>query len=59
MYISELTAIGDVKNVFEKCVELLAQKAGLGAQRIKDWVFVRLILMAAWFIEDNGNHVGL
>ncbi|WP_133129845.1 aminoglycoside phosphotransferase family protein [Legionella yabuuchiae] len=55
MYISKLTAIVDVKNVFEKRVELLAQKSGLDAQRIKDWVFVRLILMAVWFIEDNSD----
>jgi streptomycin 6-kinase len=55
MYISELTATVDVKNRFKKRVELLAQKSGLDAQRIKDWVFVRLILMASWFIEDNGD----
>lgn len=55
IYISELTATVDAKNGFEKRVELLAQKSGLDQQRIKDWVFVRLILMAAWFIEDNGD----
>ena len=55
MYISELTATVDVKNVFAKRVELLAQKSELDPQRIKDWVFLRLILMAAWFIEDNGD----
>ncbi len=54
MYISELIAAVDIKNVFKKR-ELLAQKSGLDAQRIKDWVFVRLILMAVWFIEGNGN----
>lgn len=55
MYINELTATSDVKSLFAKRVELLAQESGLDAQRIKDWVFVRLILMAAWFIEDNGD----
>ena len=55
MYISELTATVDVKMILETRVELLAQKSGLDQQRIKDWVFVRLILMAAWFIEDNGD----
>ncbi|MFT4059791.1 MAG: aminoglycoside phosphotransferase family protein [Legionella sp.] len=53
MYINELTITTDVKNVFAKRVELLAQKSGLDASRIRDWVFIRLILMAAWFIEDN------
>jgi streptomycin 6-kinase len=55
MYINELTATRDVKSLFVKRVELLAQKSGLDSQRIKDWVFVRLILMSAWFIEDNGD----
>nr|WP_302473958.1 aminoglycoside phosphotransferase family protein [Legionella sp. PL877] len=55
MYISELTSTKDVKNVFAKRLELLAQKSGLDAQRIKDWLFVRLILMAAWLTEDNGD----
>ncbi len=45
----------DVKNIFEARVKLLAQKAHLNLQRIKDWVFVRLILMAAWHVEDNGD----
>lgn len=55
MSINELTVAIDVKKVFVKRVELLAKKSGLDASRIKDWVFIRLILMAAWFIEDNGN----
>jgi streptomycin 6-kinase len=33
----------------------LAEKAGLEAERVIDWVFVRLTLNAAWTIEDNGN----
>lgn len=57
MYISELAATADVKELLAKRAELLAQKSGLDAQRIKDWVFVRLILMAAWFIEDNGDPI--
>lgn len=55
LYISELAATSNVKSLFAKRVESLAQKSGLDAQRIKGWVFVRLILMAAWFIEDNGD----
>jgi streptomycin 6-kinase len=55
MYITELANKADVKVIFEARVNLLAQKANLNAQRIKDWVFVRLILMAAWHIEDNGD----
>ena len=55
MYINELANMSDVKNIFETRVSLLAQKAHLNLQRIKDWVFVRLILMAAWHVEDNGD----
>jgi streptomycin 6-kinase len=55
MYITELANMGDVKSIFEIRFNLLAQKAHLNLQRIKDWVFVRLILMAAWHVEDNGD----
>lgn len=55
MYITELANTMNVKNIFASRVALLAKKADLDAQRIKDWVFVRLILMVAWLIEDNGD----
>lgn len=55
MYITELADNVNVKDIFDSRINLLAQKSGLNAQRIKDWVFVRLILMAAWHIEDNGD----
>ncbi len=55
MNINELSVTTDVKNIFAKRVQLLAQKSGLDTSRIRDWVFVRLILMAAWFIEDKGD----
>lgn len=47
--------MSDVRNIFETRVNLLAQKANLNPQRIKSWVFVRLILMTAWHVEDNGD----
>ncbi|WP_133127746.1 aminoglycoside phosphotransferase family protein [Legionella nagasakiensis] len=55
MYINELANMDDVKNIFEARINLLAQKAYLNPQRIKDWVFVRLILMTAWHVEDNSD----
>lgn len=55
MYITELAGNLNIKDIFESRVNILAQKSGLNAQRIKDWVFVRLILMAAWHIEGNGD----
>lgn len=55
MYVSELANIKDIKSIMEKRIEVLAQKSNLDAQRIKDWIFVRLILMAAWLLEDNDD----
>lgn len=55
MYIDELANKNNVKNIFQERVDFLAQKARLNPQRIKDWVFVRLILMAAWHVEDHGD----
>ena len=36
-------------------VELLAQILNLDAQRLLQWVFIRLLLSALWFIEDSGD----
>lgn len=40
---------------FLKRIELLAKKAELSFERLKDWVFVRLVLSIAWSIEDKGD----
>ncbi|OAI48533.1 hypothetical protein AYO45_00940 [Gammaproteobacteria bacterium SCGC AG-212-F23] len=53
MYINELANNPDTKQIFAKRIKMLAHQANLDASRIKAWVFVRLILMAAWCIEDN------
>lgn len=53
MNIAELGGAIEIKNKFESRINLLAQKAHLDSQRIKDWVFVRLMLMAAWQVEDQ------
>lgn len=53
MYISELANTKDLKNVLSSRIALLAEKAKIDPQRINDWVFVRLILMATWLIEDH------
>jgi streptomycin 6-kinase len=42
-----------IKQLFSERVTTIAKKANLNPQRIKDWVFVRLIIAAAWSIEDN------
>lgn len=55
MYITELANTIDVKHIFEKRISMLAQKSNLDAHRIKNWVFVRLVLMATWLIQDNGD----
>jgi streptomycin 6-kinase len=55
MYLNELANDINVNNTVETRINLLAKKADLDAQRIKDWILVRLVLMAAWNIEDNLN----
>lgn len=36
-------------------INLLAVKSGYSAQRLQDWLFVKLILSAIWHVEDRGN----
>ncbi|HHT0594180.1 TPA: aminoglycoside phosphotransferase family protein [Legionella anisa] len=55
MYITELATTVNVKKIFAERIDLLAHKSNLDAQRINDWVFVRLVLMAVWLIEDNDD----
>lgn len=55
MYINELANKRNVKNIFKSRINLLAEKAQLKPQRIKKWIFVRLILMVAWHVEDNSD----
>lgn len=43
----------NIKLIFNERLEYLAQIAKLDKKRIYGWVFVRLILMAAWMVEDN------
>jgi streptomycin 6-kinase len=43
----------DIKKLFDARIELISNQSDLDYQRIKDWVFVRLILSAVWSIEDN------
>ncbi|MBA2654078.1 MAG: phosphotransferase [Gammaproteobacteria bacterium] len=52
---SELQSNSDIKKLFEQRVNQIAKKSNLNPQRIKDWIFVRLILSAAWSIEDKSN----
>ncbi len=41
--------------LFLERIEKIADKAKLSPQRIKDWTFIRLILSAAWSMEDKSN----
>jgi len=50
---SEFHLSSKITDLFTQRINLLAQKSDLDAERIKNWVFVRLILSAAWSIEDN------
>ena len=52
---TELKEDHEIKKLFEKRSELLAKKSKLDLRRLRDWTFVRLILAAAWCIEDKGD----
>lgn len=45
----------EVKHLFESRIKRISEKSNLDAQRIKNWVFVRLVLSAVWHVEDNGD----
>ncbi len=45
----------NIKEIFAKRLNQIAQKSHLDATRIKHWVLVRLILSAVWSIEDNDD----
>ena len=51
----ELTNDLEVKKLFLKRIKIIAERSNLNAERIRDWVLVRLVLSAAWSIEDNGD----
>jgi len=45
----------NIPKLFESRSALIASKLSLDHQKLKDWVFVRLILGACWMIADNGK----
>lgn len=45
----------DVPELFEERSQSLAVALNLNHQKLKDWVFVRLILGACWMIEDGNK----
>lgn len=55
IYKTELEIKQDIPTLFHTRVGKLSEKLDLDPQRLSDWAFVRLILGAAWMIEDNGD----
>ncbi len=51
----ELENNNDIENLFKNRIHLLAHTLNLNEDRLRAWVFVRLILGAAWFLEDKGD----
>ena len=41
--------------LFESRSQKLANNLNINHQRLKNWIFVRLVLGACWCVEDNGN----
>ena len=51
----EIDANNDITALLEKRINKLSKIANLNHQRVKSWIFIRLTLSAAWFIQDRGN----
>lgn len=51
----ELNDALNIKNIFEERTGMLAHKSNLNLSRIKEWIFVRLILFAVWAIQDHSD----
>jgi len=49
----ELDNLNNIPDIYKQRISLLADKLNFDYKRLSEWVFVRMILGAAWFIEDN------
>ncbi|MBT3393927.1 MAG: phosphotransferase [Waddliaceae bacterium] len=45
----------DIPILFERRAKVLSDALNINFQRLKDWVFVRLILSACWMVENNDD----
>lgn len=52
---NELDNHAQLNSLLDECANRIAKKSTLNAERIKAWTFIRLVLSAAWSIEDNGD----
>ncbi len=43
------------RDLLERRIEHLAMLADIDSKSLRDWVFLRLVLSVAWFIEDKGD----
>lgn len=44
-----------IRQLFEERVQHISRHLNLDPQRVQEWVFVRIVLSAAWSIEDQGD----
>ena len=51
----EVTNIENLSSKITTRVTLLADALGLDFDRLLAWIFLRVIISAQWFVEDNGN----
>lgn len=52
---SEIKPCHGIYRLFEERIKFISQNSHFNIKRIKQWVFIRLILAAAWCIEDNND----
>lgn len=53
--IDEIQQNGNIPSLVLNRVELLSNSLALNFNRLLSWIFLRIILSAQWFIEDNGD----
>lgn len=52
---TEIESSNAIRELLDRRIKRLSTVAGLDPLRVRNWVFVRLVLSAAWFIEDKGD----
>ncbi|ARN85029.1 aminoglycoside phosphotransferase family protein [Candidatus Nucleicultrix amoebiphila] len=52
---SEMSDPRTIKPLLFKRITQLSTLAALDESRVRDWVFLRIMLSAAWFVEDKGD----
>lgn len=51
----EIERYKSISNIIYERIDLLSEMVGIQSSRLTGWIYLRIIMSALWFIEDNGN----